>query len=60
MSYDNNTTKVFSVPISKEAHDILLGIAAREKRSKTAQAGYMLETLLIAGMKQVKQENGLR
>jgi len=60
MSYDNNTTKVFSVPISKEAHDILLGIAAREKRSKTAQAGYMLETLLTAGIKQVSQENGLR
>lgn len=60
MSYDNNTTKVFSVPISKEAHDILLEIAAKEKRSKTAQAGYMLETILLAGMKQGELQHGLR
>lgn len=52
MAYDNDTVKVISVPISKDAHDILLEIAAKEKRSKTAQAGYMLEQLLLATKKQ--------
>jgi hypothetical protein len=52
MAYDNDTVKVISVPLSKEAHEILLEIAGQEKRSKTAQAGYMLEKLLMTSKKQ--------
>ena len=47
MAYDNGTVKVISVPISKDAHKKLMALASDEKRSKTAQAGYLLEKLLL-------------
>lgn len=47
MAYDNGIVKVISVPISLKTHKRLLEIATKEKRSKTAQASFMLEQQLL-------------